>query len=421
MASDDPALAKAIYAFTGHVTWSESPGNATPAILNLGKPLWNGELHNYVKGFDGELGLVEAFNEDYIRTKITRITTWNLCWSYYPVSNFPDVGMIRANTPWSGHYEVLPVTWGYAHINQFIAPGWRYLEKGGNGYLPSGGNYTCLKSPTGGEFSLIAQTRGATSPQTVQFRTVNGLSGSVLHVWRSTAEQQFFQSRDLTPKHGSFTITLEPDAVYTITTTSGQHKGGYPAPPGDAPLKLPYHDDYQGYKLGRQARYHYDYEGAFEIAAKTKGPGKCLRQAATKSELGWGGAYLPLTFLGSDEWKDYSVSANVFIEQAGAVSVHGRIGIIPDGNADDPPGYTLRIWDTGAWELKAFKSIKARGSAGFSANQWHNLRLDMRGSSIAGYVDGQQICNVVDASYASGLAGLGSGFNFAQFGDLEIK
>ena len=267
----------------------KAPARPPRAILNLGKPLWNGELHNYVKGFDGELGLVEAFNEDYIRTKITRITTWNLCWSYYPVSNFPDVGMIRANTPWSGHYEVLPVTWGYAHVNQFIAPGWRYLEKGGNGYLPSGGNYTCLKSPTGGEFSLIAQTRGATSPQTVQFRTVNGLSGSVLHVWRSTAEQQFFQSRDLTPKDGSFTITLEPDAVYTITTTSGQHKGGYPAPPDDAPLNLPYHDDYQGYKVGTGRLVTITIMRApSRSPPRPRGTGKCLRQAAIEIRVGVG-------------------------------------------------------------------------------------------------------------------------------------
>jgi hypothetical protein len=36
-------------------------------------------------------------------------------------------------------------------------------------------------------------------------------------------------------------------------------------------------------------------------------------------------------------------------------------------------------------------------------------------------VDGKQLCSVVDTNYASGLAGLGSGYNFAQFGNLEIK
>ncbi len=420
-AVNDPALAHSIDAFAGHATWSENPGNASPEILNLNKPLWNTELHNYVNGFDGEISLVEAFNEDYIRTRITRITTWNLCWSYYPVSDFPDVGMVRANTPWSGHFEILPVLWGYAHVNQFIAPGWRFLEKGGNGHFPGGGNYTSLVSPTGADFSIIAETKGAHVRQTVRFQSMNGLSPAAIHVWQSTEAEQFFKAGDMTPDNGSFTMTLEPNTVYTITTTAGQRKGVGPAPPDDLPLKLPYHDDYQSYPLGTQARYHYDYEGAFEIAAKTVGDGKCLRQAAIKSKLGWGGAYMPLTFLGSADWKDYSVSADTYIEKAGAVSVHGRIGAIPGGNGDDPPGYTLRARDTGEWELKSFKTVIAKGQTPFSAGQWHNLRLDLHGSTISAYVDGKQICSLVDTKYASGLAGLGSDYNFAQFSNLEIR
>ena len=71
--------------------------------------------------------------------------TWNLIWSYYPVSSYPDVGMIRAISPWSGHYEVLPVVWGYAHVNQFVQPGWRFLDGGGSGPLPGGGTYTTME------------------------------------------------------------------------------------------------------------------------------------------------------------------------------------------------------------------------------------------------------------------------------------
>lgn len=416
----DPELAHSIDVFAGHVTWSEKPGVASPEILNLGKPLWNTELHNYVNGFDGEISLVEAFNEDYIQTKITKITTWNLCWSYYPISSYPDVGMIRANTPWSGHFEILPVLWGYAHVNQFITPGWRFLENGGNGHLPAGGTYTTLISPNGKDFSLIAETKGAPDPQTVRFETTNGLSPTIIHIWQSTEAEQFLKAADVTADHGSFTITLLPNTVYTITTTVGQHKGTGPKAPDDAPLTLPYREDYQNYALGTQARYHYDYEGAFEIAAKATGTGKCLRQAAIKSKFGWGGAYLPLTFLGSRDWTDYSVSVDTYIEGAGAVSVHGRINNIPGDNRDCP-GYTFRVRDTGMWELKCFQTVISKGQTSFSADKWHNLRLDLHSSTISGYVDGNQVCSLVDTNYTSGLVGLGSDYNFAQFGNLEVQ
>ena len=225
---------------------------------------------------------------------------------------------------------------------------------------------------------------------------------------------------DLNPNGSTFSAALDPNCVYTLTTTTGQRKGNYPAPPPDSPLTLPYADDYQSYPLAAQARYHYDYEGAFEIANKTKGQGKCLRQAATKSASGWGGAYLPLTFLGSSDWKDYSISADAYIEEAGAVSLHGRIGDIPGDNSDDPPGYTWRIHDDGAWELKSFKTLIAHGTRAFAANEWHNLRLGFHGSSISGFVDNKPVFMVDDKTYSGGLAGLGTGWNFAQFSDLKI-
>ena len=424
----DPALARAIDVFAGHVTWSENPGAAPDAVLKLGKPLWDTEMHNYVpggqtglSGFDAEISLVHAFNFNYIHSRITKTLFWNLIWAYYPVSDYPDVGMMRANSPWSGHYELRPVLWGYAHVNQFVRPGWRFLDNGGCGDLPGGGTYTTLKSPTSGDYSLIAETKGAAAPQTIHFLVTGGLSPKLLHLWKSSAIAQFVQAKDIKPANGSFTVILDPDSVYSLTTTGGQRKGSFPVPPQEAALPLPYTDDYQGYPLGTQARYHFDYEGAFEIARKTQGTGTCLRQAATRSASGWGGAYLPLTFLGSSGWKDYTVSADVYIETAGAVSIHGRIGTIPGGNRDDPPGYTLRVQDNGAWELKSFKTMIAHGITTFSANHWHHIRLSFLGPTVSGFVDHQPLCSVTDASYSAGLAGLGSGWNSAQFSNLRIE
>ena len=424
----DADLRNSIDAFGGHVTWSENPAVASPAILNMDKPLWDTELHNYIggtqpgrNGFQSEINLVEAFNTNYIKTKITKDITWNLIWSYYPVSSYPDVGLMRANSPWSGHYEISPALWGFAHVNQFVKIGWRFLDGNGCGILPAGGNYTTLKAPNGADYSIIAQTKGATTPQTIRFTLMSGLSLRPVHVWVSTAENKFVHTENIKPIDGSFDVSLAPESVVTITTTTGQKKGTYPQSPPAHELALPYSDNYQSYRIAAQPRYHYDYVGSFEIAKKTVGRGKCLRQAATNSASGWGGSYLPLTFLGSTEWKNYTVNADAYIETAGAVSLHGRIGVIPGGNNDDPPGYTFRIHDTGAWELKSYKTIIASGSTPFTANQWHSLQLRMADKTITASVDGKPVVTVTDGTYATGLAGLGTGWNFAQFSNLKIE
>ncbi len=420
-ATTNPALADALSAFAGHVTWSENPAVASPAILNLGKPLWDSEAHDYEGGpYDKEMALIHAFNTNYIKTKITKTVVWNLIWSYYPISNYPDVGMMQANTPWSGHYVVLPELWGYAHVNQFVKPGWRFLDGGGSGTLPGGGTYTTLKAAHGGDYSVILETQGATEPQTAQFHLTGGLSTKTVHVWRSNADAQFVRQADITPTGSVVRLTLDPHSIYSLTTTSGQRKGGYPMPPTDQPFPVPYRDGLQEYPANTQAKYLFDYEGCFESRRKVQGTGDCLTQDATKSSNGWGGAYFPLTFLGSTAWKDYTVSADVYIEGAGAVSVHGRIGTIPGSNANDPPGYTLRVRNTGVWDLKSYKTVIAHGQTVFVANQWHTLGLGFQGMTITGIIDGKPVCAVTDTAYSAGLAGLGSGWNFAQFSHLQI-
>jgi hypothetical protein len=420
-ATTNPALAQAVDVFGGHVTWSENPAVASDAVLSLGKPLWDTEAHDYVDGpYNPEVALVGAFNTNYIKTKITKTLFWNLLWSYYPVSDYPDVGMMQANTPWSGHYVVLPELWGYAHINQFVKPGWRFVDGGGCGTLPGGGTYTTLKAPLSGDYSVILETGSATSPQTVRFHLAGGLSTKVVHVWRSDSQAQFTQQPNVAPVGGMFQMTLDPDSIYSLTTTTGQRKGHLPTSPANSPFPFPYRDALTEYPANHQARYLFDYEGCFESEPAIQGVGNYLTQDATQSASGWGGAYLPLTFLGSTDWKDYTLSADVYIVGTGAVSIHGRIGTIPGGNADDPPGYTLRVQDSGAWTLKSYKTIIAQGQTVFSANHWHNLRLSFAGATITGFVDGQQICAVHEPTYSAGLAGLGSGWNTAQFRNLRV-
>lgn len=49
-----------------------------------------------------------------------------------------QAGLMLADEPWSGHYDLSAPLWTGAQVTQFTAPGWRYLSVpgGGSGLLP---------------------------------------------------------------------------------------------------------------------------------------------------------------------------------------------------------------------------------------------------------------------------------------------
>ena len=79
------------------------------------KPIWNTEEHVYQKGFDCEISLMQAFNQNSLVSGVTKIVNCYLVASVYPLEPYPeDPALLIANSPWSGHYAVREVLWGYA-------------------------------------------------------------------------------------------------------------------------------------------------------------------------------------------------------------------------------------------------------------------------------------------------------------------
>ena len=70
--------------------------------------------------------LAKAFNRNYVSGRMTKTVIWSLITSYYDNLPLPGSGPMKANTPWSGHYEVQPALWAIAHTTQFAKPGWKY-------------------------------------------------------------------------------------------------------------------------------------------------------------------------------------------------------------------------------------------------------------------------------------------------------
>lgn len=421
----------------GNHTMSEvpTPTHIKELAAKLNKPIWNTEEHVYKSGFDCEISLVQVFNQNFIQNDVTKVVCWYLVSSFYPIEPYHNVTVMVADSPWSGHYVVNPALWAYAHYGQFAKIGWRYLD-GGCTNLAEGGSLVTLAS--GSDFSVIAETKGAKTNQHVSFKTA-GFAPNKLCVWRSNAKEQFVRLDDLTSSNGEFTVTFEPDSIYSISTTSGQTKGGFSEIPTAAAFPFPYRETFDEYTqpelFGFLPRYTADITGGFEIAARPDGKGKCLRQVISTQAQNWGPEWMPYTIIGDRDWKDYEVAVDLMLDGGGWAGVMGRIGGTGSGWGCNPKGYyarlvqdgTVSIWVANSPQVgepgQQLASVKL---ADFKAGQWHNLKLRFAGTKISALVDDVEVVTATDSTYAGGMAGLVTGGeknarNTALFDDLVIN
>ena len=414
--NNDATLKAAVYAFGSHTSasYGSKKGSAPPAnVIAIGKPMWDTEEHVYEHGFQCAIDIVGAFNSNYVNSKITKTIYWYLITAFYSNEPFYDNTVAVASSPWSGNYTINPAIWGYAHVGQFTRVGWKYLD-GAAGTFSGGGNYVTMMDPTGGDYSVIAQTSGATAAQTITFKVTGGLSTGNLSVWRSNATAQFQKQPDVTPTDGSFTVALDANSIYSISTTTGQQKGTA-APPPAAAFPLPYYETYDHYGdpklVGYRPYYHNDIAGAFELFDRPDGSGQCLRQLVAQPAQSWAPETNPYTIVGNTGWTDYEVSADVSIEtSSGWASVMGRVTSVGNGWGSNPNAYQMSLSPTGAWNFYASPTAAAitSGQATLAAGSWHNLKLVFQGTSIKGAVDGTQVFAVTDSKCTKGNVGLGT-------------
>jgi O-glycosyl hydrolase len=432
----DPILKEDVYAIAVHYARVKGNFYVTGGALESGKPLWSSED----QPFD-ETGVIlerdwkpgariwaKVLNTNYIDGKVTKTETWSPVTSYYDNLAAPNSGLMYANTPWSGYYDVQSAIWVTAHTTQFAQPGWQYLDSA-CGYLKGQGSYVTLKSPVSNDYSVIVETVDATEPQEVELSIAGGLSPGAIHVWQTNASRSFEKLSDITPQNGSFSIALEPDSIYSLTTTTGQGKGTA-APPAQASFPFPYSEDFNSTQVGQTPKYFADQDGAFEVAPCAGRPGQCLRQVVRQHPIAWGDISPdPLTFLGSADWTDYEVSTSAMLEEPGNITLVGRIDSadwFQDGKARWPSGYVLTVQQDGSWELDnaKFKTPTAKlasGKVAFSLKTWHHLALAFRGSTIEASIDGARVASLSDETHKKGMAGIGTGWNLAQFADFAVK
>ena len=436
--TNDVELRNAVAIFSNH-TMADMP--TPPDVLKLAeefdKPIWNSEEHVYKKGFDCEISLVKAFNDNFLVSGVTKIVNWYLVGSVYPMESYSeDPAAMIANSPWSGYYHTREVLWGYAHYGQFSKIGWSYLN-GGCGKLAGGGSFVTLKSP-GKDYSVIFETKGAKSIQNVTFNVSGGLSTGKLCVWRSNAKEQFIQQPGIKLKDGSFTIALDPDSLYSISTTTGQQKGSFNKIPTEQKFPFPYYETFDEYSSPKQFGYlpHYtaDIASIFEIADRPDKTGKCLRQVVRQTPQSWAPEWTPYTIIGDEHWQDYEISADIYLDNGGWAGVMGRVNNVGGGYGCVPKGYYLRLGVDGGCTLFAStqarnetegKQLAAGTAPGIAGNQWHNVKLQFSGNLITGFVDGAQILSATNSLYSHGMVGLVTGDyrnrNTACFDNLLVN
>jgi hypothetical protein len=448
------------------VAGAQTTCGTTRAARESGKPLWGSELGGIDSGVQPGCSPCapatdRAFTREYIDARVTGMLVWPAIESMPAVVlRHEDRGLLTADQPWSGSYNVNAMTWAIAHITQFAAlptarnpGGWNYINSA-SGYLQGNradGSYVTLLRSTRNQWSTIIETTGGVSaPQRVSFTVTGGqaLASKTVHVWSSNLSsgsgpnQWFVRGPDITPVNGTFTLTIKPGYVYSLTTTSGQGKGTAVSPPA-AGLPLPYRNNLSAAPAGDDEPALLAAEdGSFELASCTAPDGAvtCARQTARRKPVLWFNSSHrhPYAIIGSD-WTSYVVSADVMIPRSGSVGLIGRYDAVSPAqgtynayifNVSTDGRFTLRqsnggtAIDTIAGDRQvrpASSTLLASGQVAFAARKWHSLSLSLSGGIIQASVDGRQVASVANSAFSSGIPGIEvGGWYRAYFSNLAV-
>jgi hypothetical protein len=430
----DPALKQSISAIGVHYPRETRTPPLPENARNAGLPLWSSEDQPNPGGGpylsrDWKIGgriLAHQYNINYLEDRFTKTEIWSPVTAYYDILAAPNSGLMYANTPWSGHYEVQGAIWATAHTTQFASPGWQYLDSA-SGRMPGVGSYVSLRSPNHRDWSVVLETIEASQPQRLAFHLGGGLATSQVHVWETNDTRTFEHVADVAVKGGVFSYTFEPGSLYSLTTTVGQGKGSA-VPPSTQAFPFPYVDDFEHTTLERSPRFLADQDGAFEVRQCQERNGQCLEQVITQKPIPWSPSPPPFSIAGSVDWKDYRLSVDIHLPHYGTATLMARIdsaNVFEDGAAPYPSGYVLEVADDGHWSLfsTAYKKPTVTLASGVTTGLdrgWHRLELRCEGEHIEARLNAKALAMVVDKSHAHGMIGVGSDWSHVQFDNLAV-
>jgi Glycosyl hydrolase family 59/Galactocerebrosidase, C-terminal lectin domain len=410
---------------------------STAAARASGLPLWESEL-GAMDANSGAADMARSVNNGFLQARVTGFLEWPLVDSMTPGLPYENRGLVTADQPGSGHYNVNKMTWAIAQTTQFTGAGWHYA-KGASTRLGDSGSAVGYLAPGGHDWSLVTEDTGrhpgqSLRDETIRVRLTGGLRDRTVRVWAtdltSTDRATWFARRaDIHPVHGVFTYTIPAGYAVSFSSLGGQSHLRTPVPRPAAP-RLPYRArpdaSNEGWGLGAQ-------EGAFLYQRCLSGPaGQCIEQMAGQVPVWWrppraGLVPRPYAVAGGSRWSGYTVSAHVlFLSGTGMAGLIGRFSA-QNSMTKQFNGYDLRLDATGRWQLvrdtgHGRARVLASGSAGrIRTGTWHALALGLHQGTITAWIDGRRRASVHDGAYRSGLAGIESNWNLVQFRDLTVR
>jgi len=423
MTKEDPELFKDVDVINAHTTASINfftPSNAK----KLGIPLWDGEAHGSGDGWYAAAAHARN-NRAYSQGRITKVISWSVITSYHDFLPAPESGLMKANTPWSGYYELQPTLWILAHTNQFAKPGWKYINSAcksfnSMAYVQEGFSVSTLKSDKTNDYSIIIETMDAKEPNKVYFTISDDLSQNNLSVWQSTfKKEEFVKKEDIMVKDGKFEITLIPDTMYSLTTTKDQKKGVAPSLiPENTDFPFPYSEDFEQVDLYKTAKYFCDQHGRFEVVENPLGKGRSLQQKMPSQGILWRNYEFPQSIVGDINWKDYTVSVDVMVPGSGSVILWGRFNKTEGWNLS---GYRFKVNHKGDWELQIQKRTLSSGNAKINLNEWNKLIMSFRNDIIEVKLNRKIVTTIKDDTHKNGVIALGTGWNTGYFDNLSVE
>ncbi len=168
-------------------------------------------------------------------------------------------------------------------------------------------------------------------------------------------------------------------------------------------------------------------QGSFEARPCADGrSGQCVQQVTPVKPIEWQDDSDAFSLLGDPTWTDYTVKADVNLQQAGTVELLGR------ANTQNRPqshqaAYLFRVSDTGAWSLVKSSAVGTLTTllsgtrAALGTHARHTLALGFSGDRITVSADGVNLGATEDSSYAAGQIGIGVvGYQTDQFDNLFV-
>ena len=474
---NDPELQAVIPAVGYHYNTDDGPDKPFTKIADqLHKEVWYSEGIAPVTfgtlrtqdttgiGIGGPMSALDVANrlvKSYARSRRSLYIFQPAIGGLYPGAKYPGKQLLEMDTPWSGYFQQDTVALAVMHhFTDFAVTGWRDQTAAKNWrYVPSAtvsevagtenltqafgaASVMTLVAPDETDYTVML-INDTSAPQTYQI-TVKNLAAATkpLYVWQTWADDagkihDREKTTTLTPVNGNVTVTIEPRAIISATTTDFQPQALLPNPDvkTDQPLQqdpenhVLFHDDYSYADMpadyltrrGGTPKYTTDMDGAFEVVEQDGKRG--LQQKITEQSraLAWETQTDPNFTVGDIRWLNYAAALKFTFDtttrqntvSANYIGLGVRSVDDFEGSLFSAPyvatltvGGKLRFYVRGA--LAATLDVPV-----FDAEVSHELIVEATDRYVTVQVDGQTYVTYDDPSDQPGLAGqvkVGTGY-----------